>query len=70
MKVEIRKGVFILIGMDRKVIVERVVEFIDSEFIDVRGKRFILFKLREGWERYLRCFERKVFVERWEEKFV
>lgn len=54
--------------MDRKAIAERVAELTDSELIDVRGKRFILFKPREGWERYLRRLERKASAERREEK--
>ena len=59
LKVEIRKGALISTGMDRKAIAEKVAELTDSELIDVRGKRFILFKPREGWERYLRRLERK-----------
>jgi RNA-binding protein len=59
LKVEIRKGALISTGMDRKDIAEKVAELTDSELIDVRGKRFILFKPREGWERYLRRLERK-----------
>ncbi|CAI1493477.1 MULTISPECIES: YhbY family RNA-binding protein [Thermococcus] len=64
LKVEIRKGALISTGMDRKAIAEKVAELTDSELIDVRGKRFILFKPREGWERYLRRLERKASAER------
>jgi len=64
LKVEIRKGALISTGLDRKAIAERVAELTDSELIDVRGKRFILFKPREGWERYLRRLERKGKAER------
>ncbi len=59
LKVEIRKGALISTGMDRKAIAEKVAEVTNSELIDLRGKRFILFKPREGWERYLRRLERK-----------
>ena len=59
LKVEIRKGALISTGLDRKELAEKVAELTDSELIDVRGKRFILFKPREGWERYLRRLERK-----------
>jgi len=64
LKVEIRKGALISTGMDRKAIAEKVAKLTDSELIDVRGKRFILFKPREGWERYLRRLERKGRAER------
>ncbi len=44
-------------------------EATDSELIDVRGKRFILFKPREGWEKYLRKLGRKeLSKEKREEK--
>ncbi|MDK2913897.1 MAG: RNA-binding protein [Thermococcaceae archaeon] len=59
LKVEIRKGALISTGLDRKALAERVAELTDSELIEVRGKRFILFKPREGWEKYLRRLERK-----------
>jgi RNA-binding protein len=68
LKVEIRKGALISTGLDRKELAERVAELTDSELIEVRGKRFILFKPREGWERYLRRLERKASAERREEK--
>ncbi len=58
-KVEIRKGALISTGMDRKEIAGRVAEATDSELIDLRGKRFILFKPREGWETYLRRLKRR-----------
>jgi RNA-binding protein len=59
LKVEIRKGALISTGLDRKRLAEKVAELTDSELIEVRGKRFILFKPREGWEKYLRRLERK-----------
>lgn len=59
LKVEIRKGALFSTGLDRKVLAERIAELTDSELIEVRGKRFILFKPREGWEKYLRRLERK-----------
>ncbi|NJF24978.1 YhbY family RNA-binding protein [Thermococcus sp. Bubb.Bath] len=59
LKVEIRKGALISTELDRKALAERVAELTDSELIDVRGKRFILFKPREGWEKYLRKLRRK-----------
>jgi len=58
-KVEIRKGALISTGMDRKTLAEKVATLTDSELIDVRGKRFILFKPREGWEVYLRRLARR-----------
>lgn len=64
LKVEIRKGALISTGMDRNALAEKVAELTDSELIDVRGKRFILFKPREGWERYLKRLERKASAER------
>ncbi|NPA47989.1 MAG: YhbY family RNA-binding protein [Thermococci archaeon] len=57
-KVEIRKGALISTGMDRKTMAEKVAVLTDSELIDLRGKRFILFKPREGWETYLRRLTR------------
>jgi len=69
LKVEIRKGVFISTDMDRGSIAEKVAELTDSELIDVRGKRFILFRPREGWEKYLKKLKLKeVSKERREEK--
>lgn len=59
LKVEIRKGALIATGMDRKQIAEKVAELTDSELIEVRGKRFILFRPREGWEKYLRKLKLK-----------
>jgi RNA-binding protein len=59
LKVEIRKGALISTELDRKALAEKVAELTDSELIDVRGKRFILFKPREGWEKYLRKLRRK-----------
>ncbi|MDV3103342.1 YhbY family RNA-binding protein [Thermococcus waiotapuensis] len=63
LKVEIRKGALISTGLDRKALAERVAELTDSELIEVRGKRFILFKPREGWEKYLRKLQRKELSE-------
>ncbi|ASJ00389.1 YhbY family RNA-binding protein [Thermococcus gorgonarius] len=69
LKVEIRKGALISTGLDRKALAERVAELTDSELIEVRGKRFILFKPREGWEKYLRKLQRKeLSKEKREEK--
>jgi len=69
LKVEIRKGAFISTDMDRGSIAEKVAELTDSELIDVRGKRFILFRPREGWEKYLKKLKLKeVSKERQEEK--
>lgn len=69
LKVEIRKGAFISTDMDRESIAEKVAELTDSELIDVRGKRFILFRPREGWEKYLKKLKLKeVSKERREEK--
>jgi RNA-binding protein len=69
LKVEIRKGALISTSLDRKELAERVAELTDSELIDVRGKRFILFKPREGWEKYLRKLKRKeLSMEKREEK--
>lgn len=59
LKVEIRKGALIATKMDRKQIAEKVAELTDSELIEVRGKRFILFRPREGWEKYLRKLKLK-----------
>ncbi len=54
---------------DRGSIAEKVAELTDSELIDVRGKRFILFRPREGWEKYLKKLKLKeVSKERREEK--
>ena len=69
LKVEIKKGAFISTEMDRRGIAEKVAELTDSELIDVRGKRFILFRPREGWEKYLKKLKLKeVSKERREEK--
>ncbi|ASJ02509.1 RNA-binding protein [Thermococcus profundus] len=69
LKVEIRKGALISTGLDRKQLAEKVAELTDSELIEVRGKRFILFKPREGWEKYLRKLQRKeLSKEKREEK--
>jgi RNA-binding protein len=69
LKVEIRKGALISTGLDRRDLAEKVAELTDSELIDVRGKRFILFKPREGWEKYLRRLQRKeLSKEKREEK--
>ena len=69
LKVEIRKGALIATGMDRKQIAEKVAELTDSELIEVRGKRFILFRPREGWEKYLRKLKLKeLSKEKREEK--
>lgn len=68
-KVGMRKGAFISTTMDRKELARRIAELTDSELIDVRGKRFILFKPREGWEKYLRKLKRKeLSMEKREEK--
>lgn len=68
-KVEIRKGALISTEMDRKAIAEKVAELTDSELLDVRGKRFILFRPREGWEKYLNRLKLKeLSVEKREEK--
>lgn len=69
LKVEIRKGALISTGLDRTALARRVAELTDSELIDVRGKRFILFRPREGWEKYLRKLQRKeLSKEKREEK--
>ena len=69
LKVEIRKGALIATRMDRKQIAEKVAELTDSELIEVRGKRFILFRPREGWEKYLRKLKLKeLSKEKREEK--
>ena len=69
LKVEIRKGALISTGLDRQALAKKVAEMTDSELIDVRGKRFILFKPREGWEKYLRKLQRKeLSKEKREEK--
>ncbi|HHI01562.1 MAG TPA: YhbY family RNA-binding protein, partial [Thermococcus litoralis] len=69
LKVEIKKGALISTQMDRKAIAEKVAELTDSELIDVRGKRFILFRPREGWEKYLKKLKLKeLSKERREEK--
>ncbi len=69
LKVEIRKGALIATEMEREEIAEKVAELTDSELIDVRGKRFILFKPREGWEKYLKKLKRKeLSKEKREEK--
>ncbi len=69
LKVEIKKGALISTQMDRKAIAEKVAELTDSELIDVRGKRFILFRPREGWEKYLNKLKLKeLSKERREEK--
>ena len=69
LKVEIRKGALISTEMERKEIAEKVAELTDSELVDIRGKRFILFKPREGWEKYLKKLKRKeLSKERREEK--
>ncbi|WP_297477006.1 YhbY family RNA-binding protein [Thermococcus sp.] len=69
LKVEIRKGALISTGLDRGALAKKVAELTDSELIDVRGKRFILFKPREGWEKYLRKLQRKeLSKEKREEK--
>ncbi|NJE01586.1 YhbY family RNA-binding protein [Thermococcus sp. JdF3] len=69
LKVEIRKGALINTGLDRQTLARKVAEMTDSELIDVRGKRFILFKPREGWEKYLRKLQRKeLSKEKREEK--
>ncbi len=69
LKVEIRKGALISTEMGRKEIAEKVAELTDSELVDIRGKRFILFKPREGWEKYLKKLKRKeLSKERREEK--
>ena len=69
LKVEIRKGALISTEMEREEIAEKVAELTDSELIDVRGKRFILFKPREGWEKYLKKLKRKeLSKEKREEK--
>ncbi|WP_456396546.1 YhbY family RNA-binding protein [Thermococcus sp.] len=69
LKVEIRKGALISTEMERKEIAEKVAELTDSELVDVRGKRFILFKPREDWEKYLKKLKRKeLSKERREEK--
>ncbi|MCD6559111.1 MAG: YhbY family RNA-binding protein [Palaeococcus sp.] len=68
-KVEIRKGALISTEMKREEIAQKVAELTDSEVIDVRGKRFILFRPREGWEKYLRRLKLKeISKERREEK--
>jgi len=59
LKVEIRKGALISTGLTRQDLAKKVAEMTDSELIDVRGKRFILFRPREGWEKYLRKLQRK-----------
>ncbi len=69
LKVEIRKGALISTGLERHQLAEKVAEMTDSELIEVRGKRFILFKPREGWEKYLRKLQRKeLSKEKREEK--
>jgi len=69
LKVEIKKGALISTQMDRKAIAEKVAELTDSELIEVRGKRFILFRPREGWEKYLKKLKLKeLSKERREEK--
>ncbi|NJE77067.1 YhbY family RNA-binding protein [Thermococcus sp. ES12] len=69
LKVEIRKGALISTELDRRQLAEKVAEMTDSELIEVRGKRFILFKPREGWEKYLRKLQRKeLSKEKREEK--
>ncbi|USS40673.1 YhbY family RNA-binding protein [Thermococcus aggregans] len=69
LKVEIKKGALISTQMDRKAIAEKVAELTDSELIEVRGKRFILFRPREGWEKYLKKLRLKeLSKERREEK--
>jgi len=69
LKVEIRKGALINTGLERDALARKVAEMTDSELIDVRGKRFILFKPREGWEKYLRRLQRKeLSKEKREEK--
>ncbi len=69
LKVEIRKGALISTGLDRQTLAKKVAEMTESELIDVRGKRFILFKPREGWEKYLRKLQRKeLSKEKREEK--
>jgi len=69
LKVEIRKGALISTGLERQELARKVAEMTDSELIDVRGKRFILFKPREGWEKYLRKLQRKeLSKEKREEK--
>jgi len=69
LKVEIRKGALISTELDRRQLAEKVAELTDSELIEVRGKRFILFKPREGWEKYLRKLQRKeLSKEKREEK--
>ncbi|RLF77459.1 RNA-binding protein [Thermococci archaeon] len=68
-KVEIRKGALISTEMKREEIAQKVAELTDSEVIDVRGKRFILFRPREGWEKYLRRLKfKEISKERREEK--
>lgn len=59
LKVEIKKGALIVTQMKREQIAEKVAQLTDSELIDVRGKRFILFRPREGWEKYLRKLKLK-----------
>ncbi len=69
LKIEMRKGALISTGLDRAALARKVAELTDSELIDVRGKRFILFRPREGWEKYLRKLQRKeLSKERREEK--
>jgi RNA-binding protein len=69
LKVEIRKGALISTELDRRQLADKVAEMTDSELIEVRGKRFILFKPREGWEKYLRKLQRKeLSKEKREEK--
>lgn len=68
-KVEIRKGALITTEMKREEIAQKVAGLTDSEVIDVRGKRFILFRPREGWEKYLKKLKLKeISKERREEK--
>ncbi|AEH24735.1 YhbY family RNA-binding protein [Pyrococcus yayanosii] len=64
LKVEIRKGALIATKMTRKQIAEKVAELTDSELLEVRGKRFILFRPREGWERYLKRLQLKEQAKR------
>ncbi len=69
LKVEIRKGALISTGLNRRELAEKVAEMTDSELIEIRGKRFILFRPREGWEKYLRRLRRKeLSKEKREEK--
>ncbi|AIF69353.1 RNA-binding protein [Palaeococcus pacificus DY20341] len=68
-KVEIKKGALIATQMEREEIAAKVAELTDSELIDVRGKRFILFRPREGWEKYLKRLKLKeLSKEKREEK--